>query len=385
MENKYVRTLIYVLVGALVFAVLLFLADAMNQAASASPFGSLEPLPRGPLPYWWAWVLIGAGVIYALYIFLPEPRMFLLNAREFGGIGAGAALYGGLTWVFTQLPAGVMLQDIQINLNPAIAVPALFGFLYGPTVGFFAGAFGYLLGNGIAGAGISPVWAIGHGLVGLIPGLAGGSLRDSRGDSRIMLYVAAAVAIAGAALPFVWRLVLDPAGSGGVVSVVNWAFVMMAALAALLVMAFAPRLWPVLLGVLIAGLIALGVLHLANPPAPFVQAGGNPWPNAILLWIAALALGLSAFRLYQQRDSFMGWFGDEELSALAAWSAAAVIGGFGFATLADSFFRGFNTQTALNAVLIPALGPALLFAVILTPLLVALWRQAQPSRAEATR
>src|SRR5574341_1187510 len=386
MENKYVRTLVYVLVGALVFVVLLFLADAMNQSASGVDISSLDrPQSGGPLPYWWAWVLIGAGVVYLIYVFLTERRMLRLDASDLGGIGAGAALYGALTWIFNRLPAGVMLQDIQVNPNPAIVVPVLFGFLYGPSVGFFAGGFGYLLGQGIAGAGISPVWAIGHGLVGLIAGLAGGSLRRARGEPRIMLYVAAAVALAGAVLPFVWRLVLDPSGSGSVVSVVNWAFVMIAALAALLVMAFAPRFWPILLGVLMLGLIALGVLHLVNPPAQLVQLGGTPWPDSIVLWIVVLALAVAAYWLYEQTGTFMEWFGEEELSVLAAWSAVAVIGGFAFATLADSLYRGFNYETALNAALIPALGPALVFAVVLTPLLVAIWRQAQPGRAEATR
>jgi hypothetical protein len=200
-----------------------------------------------------------------------------------------------------------------------------------------------------------------------------------------MLYVAAAVAVAGAVLPFIWRLVLDPTGTGSVVSVVNWAFVMIVALAAVLVMAFVPRFWPILLGVLIVGMIALGVLHVANPPALLVQLGGSPWPSAIVLWIVAVGLGLAAFWLYQQTDTFMEWFDEEELRVLAAWSALAVIGGFGLATLADSFYRGFNYQTALNAVLIPALAPALLFAVVLTPLLLAIWQQAQPVRPEIAR
>jgi len=58
----------------------------------------------------------------------------------------------------------------QVALRPAIAIPILFGYLFGPVVGFFTGAVGNTIGDILSGW-VSPQWSFGNGLVGMIAGM----------------------------------------------------------------------------------------------------------------------------------------------------------------------------------------------------------------------
>jgi hypothetical protein len=64
------------------------------------------------------------------------------------------------------------------------------------------------------------------------------------------------------------------------------------------------------------------------------------------------------------------------------WGTLGVIVGIGFSSMADIWVNGYSFTTAFIGEFIPAAGPNILFAVILTPLLYAAWKQA---RARAGR
>ena len=54
-----------------------------------------------------------------------------------------------------------------------------------------------------------------------------------------------------------------------------------------------------------------------------------------------------------------------------------MIVGIGFAAFADIFINGYTFWVAFVGEFVPAAGPNILFAILLTPLLYGAWRQAQ--------
>ncbi|MBX3010403.1 MAG: hypothetical protein KF832_02810 [Caldilineaceae bacterium] len=110
----------------------------------------------------------------------------LRHWRPWLAIVLGSLLYGGLSWV-TNFSA--VSGAFDGNLRPGVAIPIVFGFIYGPFVGFMVGflgnlgldyssgflsyppdpATGNLLRDVVAGYFLN--WQIGNGIFGLIPGL----------------------------------------------------------------------------------------------------------------------------------------------------------------------------------------------------------------------
>ena len=95
------------------------------------------------------------------------------NARWFGlreliAIVVGIVLYAILSWFtgFANLSTG-----LGIELRPAIVIPIIFGFVYGPVVGFAVGAVGGLVTDYWLYGDIWWQWSVGNGIMGLIPGL----------------------------------------------------------------------------------------------------------------------------------------------------------------------------------------------------------------------
>ncbi len=91
-----------------------------------------------------------------------------VSVRGIGWMTLGAVLYAAFTYFF-----GVVVDVSigQVQLRPAICIPVLFGYAFGPVVGFFTGAVGSVLGDFISGWGVFPNWAMGSGLTGMVPGL----------------------------------------------------------------------------------------------------------------------------------------------------------------------------------------------------------------------
>lgn len=71
-----------------------------------------------------------------------------VGRREMFAMVAGIALYSGISWLTNILP---LTGSVGGEIRPAIAVPIVFGFIYGPIVGFSVGVLGNLLGDAFSG------------------------------------------------------------------------------------------------------------------------------------------------------------------------------------------------------------------------------------------
>ena len=96
-------------------------------------------------------------------------KIWGVGVRQVVYMALGAALYGGLSVPtnLLQLPSAG-----NVSFRPAIVIPLFFGAVFGPVVGFFAGAVGNIIGDLISGYGLFWNWDLGNGLIGLIAGLA---------------------------------------------------------------------------------------------------------------------------------------------------------------------------------------------------------------------
>ena len=106
------------------------------------------------------------GVAYAT----RESLNWAVGSRQIVLMVVGAIVYGVFAWLFNgqtfTLPA-----LSQVTLEPALVVPAFFGFMFGPAVGFMTGAAGYVVSELFVGL-VSPHWAVAHGVIGLVAGMA---------------------------------------------------------------------------------------------------------------------------------------------------------------------------------------------------------------------
>lgn len=159
-------------IGMLIALVVLFyVGDIIARVRSGGQaWGLSQQTPLG-LTGWVTWTLVGlvfVGVIGAF--FAQKEDLWKVGTREVVYMAIGAVLYGVLSWV-TNVTTIVVPSVSLVALRPAVVIPPLFGYLFGPVVGFFTGAFGNVLGDAITGWGVFPAWDIGNGLMGMIPGL----------------------------------------------------------------------------------------------------------------------------------------------------------------------------------------------------------------------
>jgi uncharacterized membrane protein len=378
MDNKYVRGLVFVVVGMVILIILLFVGDLIGNQVSNIKYGGdawgrvttgnmLSSDSGGPISGWLWWVLIGGVVTYLIYVLFAETEMFTLGTREVVFMAIGAALYGVLAWVFNIIPVPSVSL---VALRPVVAIPIFFGFTFGPVVGFFTGAFGNVLGDALTGWGVYPIWDIGNGLMGLIPGLAGMVLTGkTRGRLNILLWIS--IIVLAIATVFAWMypdiesqlapIPMDILRYGMPIVVLVTVFA-----------ALAPRYWPILLILLTIGFVAAGVVSFT---------AAEIWFGILMLAIALLC-AIAAWYLHNRADSLTAWLEDEDTRAVVIWGVLGVVVGIGFAAIADIFYNGYSIPTAIVGEFVPAGGPNTLFAVILTPLLYAAWKQA---RAQAGR
>jgi uncharacterized membrane protein len=121
-------------------------------------------------------------------------------------MAVGTTLYTVAAYVFDAL---IPLSVGQIALRPMVCIPILFGYAFGPVVGFFTGAVGSLMGDFLTGWGVFPAWVIGSGLTGMIPGLTTLLAKDRRNLRFLSSLVIVLIAVV-AGIIFVHPRVPEP-------------------------------------------------------------------------------------------------------------------------------------------------------------------------------
>jgi uncharacterized membrane protein len=158
------RTITWVAV-LLVFVALLALANRLTDGETFYGLASV------------AVIVIALVGLLGVYRATSSSRGWRVRPRHIAIMTIGASLYTVMTYLFEVL---LPLSVGQVVLRPMVCVPILFGYAFGPVVGFFTGAVGSLLGDFLTGWGVFPAWAIGSGLMGMVPGLTTFLAQDRR-------------------------------------------------------------------------------------------------------------------------------------------------------------------------------------------------------------
>ncbi len=363
LENKYLRPLPLTLGVIIVAAILLYVGSAIAGVRDSESFGlAFQPAfgDGNILAGWGTWLIIAGIIVYGLYLTAAEKPIWQVGTREVVYMALGAALYGLLSWAFNAVPVPAVGN---VSLRPTIVIPIFFGFAFGPVVGFFTGFMGNVLGDALTGWGVFPVWDIANGLVGLIPGLV--LMFKDKGKSLSALMW---IGVAGLGIATILALTApaDITDFGGTSVNTLW-WIPLLGLALLLVINFVPRLWPILMGVVLLGL-AWGAI------SSFI--GGETGAGILLLVLTLIGAGM-AYMLYSRREAIAEAMSDVDTKTIIVWGVLANIIGMGFAALADIWVSGLTPIAAFAGEFVPAAGPNILFAILLAPLLYGAWQQAQ--------
>jgi hypothetical protein len=99
--NKWVRPLVPLAIIVVVSVVLLYVGGLINTLTSGEGSAAL------PVSEWIGGILVGAAVIYGLYVGFADRPIWQVGTREVVYMAIGAALYGVLSWLtnFIQLPS----------------------------------------------------------------------------------------------------------------------------------------------------------------------------------------------------------------------------------------------------------------------------------------
>jgi uncharacterized membrane protein len=182
MEEKLRRALMWLVVLG-VFVLLMIVASLLTEPEGAKLSGVA----------WLLWTAIAAVGIYIVYFATSESEAWVVGTRQVVYMAIGAALYGVFCWIFNVIP---MPSISLVALRPAVCIPIFFGYIFGPVVGFFTGAVGNVIGDFLTGWGVFPVWDIGNGFMGMVPGLALLFPDKRRGLNALTLAVEVLIAVA---------------------------------------------------------------------------------------------------------------------------------------------------------------------------------------------
>jgi energy-coupling factor transport system substrate-specific component len=201
-RNRWVRPLVPIL-GVLILGILfLYIGSAIAtaQSSEATPLSGLT---------WVPYFLIGGFIAYVLAVAFGDGALWAIGTSQVVYSAVGAALYGVLSWATNviQLPSVSL-----VSLRPAIVIPVFFGLAFGPSVGFFVGFVGNVLGDALTGWGVFPVWDLGNGLIGLVPGLLM-AFRDRARATDVVLGIVAVVSILASVLLLANPTIVDTSGT----------------------------------------------------------------------------------------------------------------------------------------------------------------------------
>ncbi len=269
----------------------------------------IESLQTGENPLLrFAFVIIGLLIVFAIYWFTRENRIWEVGTREVVYMAIGAALYAIFSYIFNGT-VFVVPSVSQVSLRPAIAIPMFFGYAFGPVVGFFTGAVGNMFGDALTGFGLSPQWSVGNGLVGLISGLVWLFTDKKRSMDTVL-------------------------GVGAVLAVLAVAFY--------------------LLNRDTANLLYFNEAEGAFGDQPITLFAGI---SVVVGFILVLAVRLL--------------FGSNvDVAAAVTWGMLGNLIGIGFAAISDIWINGYSPAVAIVGEFLPSAGPNLIFAAVLVPILV---------------
>jgi uncharacterized membrane protein len=203
-QNRYLKPVVPIVVALIIALVLLAIGSLISSLGLSGQGNST--LNWGDVAKWGVGLLGGVLIAYVLYLqFLTAP-IWDVNTRVVVYSAIGAALYGVFSWV-TNVAALPAVSNV--SLRPAIVIPVFFGFVFGPVVGFFSGFVGNVLGDALTGWGVYPVWDVGNGLIGLIPGLVL-AFRDKKQSLDVLTWVTVAVTVLATILVFLNPKTADP-------------------------------------------------------------------------------------------------------------------------------------------------------------------------------
>ncbi|MCS6801986.1 MAG: HAMP domain-containing protein [Chloroflexota bacterium] len=110
-----------------------------------------------------------------------KRQVRLFGRREAIALLVGIVLYGVFSWLTSFINLSINAINVSLVLRPAVIVPILMGFFYGPLVGIGVGFFGNAFGDWLIFNAANPAlipraftfWHahLGNGLLGFIPGL----------------------------------------------------------------------------------------------------------------------------------------------------------------------------------------------------------------------
>ncbi|GAB4479414.1 MAG: hypothetical protein Kow00124_25030 [Anaerolineae bacterium] len=352
-------------VGTLLVFALLFIGDWIAGVTSGGAAWGLGPQTDFGWSGWVTWVLIGMLLASVISLLVPDHTIFEVGPREITVMLWGSTLYGVLSWIFNIIPVPAISL---LALRPVVVVPVFCGLTFGPAVGFVVGAAGTVLGDAITGWGVFPIWVVGAGLMGMVPGLIHGITPQKVGArTQLLLWVVATVLAVGVVLPLISPTITDPF-SGTPADFGAWAYITAVVLALTLTAALIPALWPTLLGLTMLAVILFGVLDA-------VQKGLSAGP--VVLWMLAAA-GIAAAGMLARRGPLRRrWLPGEQIREIVVWGALGVIVGMGFAGGADIAYNGYSFTTAIIGEFLPAATTDVLFVVTLTPLVIAALKAAE--------
>ncbi|MFO7944872.1 MAG: ECF transporter S component [Anaerolineales bacterium] len=145
-------------------------------------------------------------LLFGLYLITSRYDIWILGPQKVLYMGLGAGLYLLIRYLFT---AVLNISFGKITLHPAVCIPVLFGFSFGPGVGFFTGAVGSLLADFAIGWDVFPIWSIASGITGMIPGFMS-LFKEEKIPERYLSTLVVLMIISSAGMVFLHPQVPEP-------------------------------------------------------------------------------------------------------------------------------------------------------------------------------
>jgi uncharacterized membrane protein len=298
MDRKLLSVVLALVSVLAVFLLVVWIGGSINESLQLDETAALR----------FIFVGIGLLIVFLVYWFTKESKIWEVGTREVVYMSIGAALYAIFSYLFNGTVFAVPSVS-QVALRPAIAIPMFFGYAFGPVVGFFTGAVGNMFGDALTGFGLSPQWSIGNGLVGLVAGMVF-LFKDKKRSMDTVLIISA----------------------------------VLAALAS--------------------------VIYLLNPTIEnmlFFAPEQNIFGDQQITLFAGLSALIGLILVLAVR---FGFSKDIDMAAAVTWGMLGNFLGIGFAAISDIWINGFSPAVAIVGEFLPSAGPNLIFAAILVPLLV---------------